>query len=257
MIAALALTAVLAASLGVAAPQPASESAATDVCAAQSGSATWGFKESFRAYISGSIANGEWTTSGDVGYSTPAFTLSALTGEVLFDDAVGELGATGSMRFTGHEGILDTTIADPRLVFEGWDRLVLIVDVSGTTQEFVPVEEADVHFAEGDLAAASWRAEGDRLVIDAIPLTLTTQGADAFGTYPAGEPLDDLALSLPVGAPCAIGILEARASASAPLGPLVIAAVVLAAVVVSVTVHLVLRARRRSRLPGPPPSAVP
>ncbi len=246
MIAALALVVVLTASLGVAAPQPASNSAATDVCAAQSGLATWGFKESFRAYISGSIANGEWMTSGDISYSTPAFTLSALTGEVLFDDAVGELGATGSIRFTGHEGILDTTIADPRLVFENWDRLVLIVDVMGTTQEFVPVDEADVAFAEGDLAAASWRAEGDRLVIEAIPLTLTSQGADAFGTYPAGEPLDDLALSLSVGASCATGIIEARASASAPLGPLVIAAIVLAAVV-AVAGFVVVRARRRLR----------
>lgn len=254
MIAAFALAAVLAASpTGALAASP----AAAEVCATQSGSATWGFKESFRAYISGSIANGEWTTSGDVGYATPAFTLGALTGEVRVDDAVGELATTGAIRFTGHEGLLDTTIADPRLVFEGWDRLVLIVDVSGTTQEFVPVEAVDVSFAEGDLAAASWRAEGDRLVIDAIPLTLTAQGAEAFGTYPAGEPLDDLVLSLPVGDPCASAILEARAATSAPIGPLVVAAIILAAVAVSVAVHLVLRARRRSRPPASTPPSVP
>ena len=29
---------------------------------------TWGFKESFRSYISGAIAEGSWQTSGDVGY---------------------------------------------------------------------------------------------------------------------------------------------------------------------------------------------
>ena len=41
---------------------------------------TWGFKESFRAYIDGDIANGEWTTSGGATYETPEFSWSDGTG---------------------------------------------------------------------------------------------------------------------------------------------------------------------------------
>src|SRR5690606_24359517 len=33
----------------------------------------WGFKEEFRAYVDGSIANGEWTTADGATYETPSF----------------------------------------------------------------------------------------------------------------------------------------------------------------------------------------
>ena len=49
-------------------------------CEVQDVSITWGFKESFRSYISGSIAQGSWEASGDVGYEIPHFTLTGGTG---------------------------------------------------------------------------------------------------------------------------------------------------------------------------------
>ncbi|GAA1741021.1 HtaA domain-containing protein [Microcella frigidaquae] len=232
MLAALALTASL-----VAAPASA--------CVATEGGFDWGFKESFRAYLSGSIANGAWTTEGGIGYETPVFTTDALEGDLALAPLSGELAVDGAMRFTGHEGILDTTISNVRLGLVDGQRLELVVDLRGTTQEFVEVDTADVLFATGDLAAAAWTAGDDGLLIAGIPLTLTEQGAEAFGTYPAGEALDPLDLRLTTTADCAEQAIAARQSGAGMLAPLLIVGVVLIGVAASVVVHLRLRAAKR------------
>lgn len=200
---------------------------ASTACVASTGSFSWGFKESFRAYVSGSIANGEWSTDGGITYATPAFLADELTGEVQLDTLAGELAVEGSMRFTGHDGILDTTIADPRLQFDGAGGIVMVVDVTGTTQDFVEVSAADVPFVIGDVADAEWSVDGELLVIDAVPLTLTAEGADAFGTYPEGEPFDALTVTLDAGAECAAAVLDARATTGVPLAQLVAIALAL------------------------------
>jgi hypothetical protein len=231
MLAALALAASL-----VAAP--------ASTCVATDGGFDWGFKESFRAYLSGSIANGEWTTDGGIGYETPVFTSDELAGSVAFAPLAGELAVDGAMRFTGHEGILDTTVSNLRVALDG-QRLQLIVDVRGTTQEFVEVDTADVLFATGDLAAAEWTAGEDGLLIAGIPLTLTAEGAEAFGTYPEGEALDPLDLRLTTTPACADEAIAARAAGGGMLVPLLIVGLVVLAVAASVLVHLRLRAAKR------------
>ena len=231
MLSALALVTAL-----VAGPAPA--------CVATEGGVDWGFKESFRAYLSGSIANGEWTTDGGIGYATPAFTSDELTGEVALDTLSGRLAVDGAIRFTGHEGILDTTVSNLRLELDG-QRLELVLDVRGTTQEFIEVDTADVLFATGDLTAAEWTAGQGGLLLSGIPLTLTEQGAEAFGTYPAGEPLDPLDLRVVTSAECAQQAIAARDAGGGMLVPLLIVALVLVAAVGSVLVHLRLRAAKR------------
>ncbi|MDO9590983.1 MAG: HtaA domain-containing protein, partial [Microcella sp.] len=193
-------------------------SAAPATCLVTEGAFTWGFKESFRAYVSGSIANGEWTTEGGIDYATPAFSSDELVGALQLDGMTGELAVDGAMRFTGHDGILDTTISDPRLLFDGPDQLVMVVNVTGTTQDFVEVSAVDVPFLTGELSTADWRVEGDTLVIDAIALELTAEGADAFGTYPEGEPFDPLTLELDANADCAADAIDARAATTVPVG---------------------------------------
>lgn len=220
--------------------------AAPESCAATTGGFTWGFKESFRAYISGSIANGEWTTEGGIDYSTPAFSSDELGGDVRLDSMAGELAVDGALRFTGHAGILDTTIADPRFVFDGFDRVVMVVDITGTTQDFVEVSARDVAFLTGDLAAAEWSVEGDTLVITEIALALTAEGAEAFGTYPAGELFDPITLELDAGADCAAQAIEARAASGVPV--VLIAAGGLVVIVAAAAWWSI--ARRRGRQPS-------
>lgn len=236
MLAALALAASL-----VAAP--------ASTCVATDGGFDWGFKESFRAYLSGSIANGEWTTDGGIGYETPVFTSDELAGSVALAPLAGELAVDGAMRFTGHEGILDTTVSNLRVALDG-QRLQLVVDVRGTTQEFVEVDTADVLFATGDLAAAEWTAGEGGLLIAGIPLTLTAEGAEAFGTYPEGETLDPLDLRLATTPACADEAIAARAAGGGMLVPLLIVGLVVLAVAASVLVHLRLRAAKRRPLPA-------
>lgn len=213
-------------------------------CVATEGGFDWGFKESFRAYLSGSIANGEWSTEGGIGYETPVFTSESLAGSVALAPLDGELAVGGAMRFTGHEGILDTTVSNLRVALDG-QRLQLIVDVRGTTQEFVEVDTADVLFATGDLTAAEWTAGEDGLLIAGIPLTLTAEGAEAFGTYPEGEALDPLDLRLATTPACADEAIAARAAGGGMLVPLLIVGLVVLAVAASVLVHLRLRAAKR------------
>src|SRR3546814_3461048 len=76
-----AFAAVLAASLAAGSAEHAAPGASAvgraaspaTACDVVGGELSWGFKESFRAYISGSIAAGEWTTSGGATYETPSF----------------------------------------------------------------------------------------------------------------------------------------------------------------------------------------
>ena len=74
---------------------------------------------------------------------------------------------------------------------------LLGVDVSGTTQEGVPVDARAVEFATVDLTGA---AKGEAIV--EAPAVLTEAGAEAFGTYEAGEPLDPITVGMPGSASC-------------------------------------------------------
>src|SRR5690606_24888645 len=128
------------------------EAAALEGCSIDGATLSWGFKEAFRSYISGTIANGEWTTDGNASYATPEFSWSA--GEGVYDSETGEglLGFTGSIEFTGHGGLLDTTVSNPQLRFDGADRAVLLLDVSGTTQAGDQVAQRGVEFVGLDLS---------------------------------------------------------------------------------------------------------
>ena len=189
MIGALVLAAALAAS-------PAA-SLAAETCTVDDATMTWGFKESFRSYISGTIANGEWTVSDGATYETPYFGFSGGTGT--FTDGAGSVSFEGAIEFTGHGGILDTTVSNPRLRFDG-EEAVLYLDISGTTQEGEPVDDEGVRFATVDLGSLVGSGNGFRLV-DA-EVTLTAEGAAAFGTYESGERLDPVSASIPTVAAC-------------------------------------------------------
>lgn len=231
--------------------------AATELqCEVSDASLVWGFKESFRAYIDGSIANGEWTTDGDASYSTPLFTWSGGSGGADEDGAL-DVGFTGSVRFTGHGGVLDTTVENPRVLIDG-DRAALLLDVHGTTQAGDPVEASAVEFAELDIAAATRTQDGDTLTLAGIPAVLTAAGSAAFGTYPADEPLDPITLTATVDPACAADETptsaapdddaldtEATGDAGWPTWLTVLIVVLLAAALI-MTVAIILVRRRRA-----------
>jgi hypothetical protein len=170
-------------------------------CQVESATLSWGFKESFRAYIDGSIANGEWTVADGATYETPLFGWTG-TGGYDADTGDADLAFAGSVRFTGHGGVLDTTIANPRVVIDG-DRAVILLDITGTTQDGTAVSSLGVEFADLDLASAEQTGGGDLVAFTGIPAVLTEAGAAAFGTYEAGSDLDPVDLAITVDPTCA------------------------------------------------------
>ncbi|WP_209559920.1 HtaA domain-containing protein [Frigoribacterium sp. PvP032] len=191
-------------------------------CTVSGATLSWGVKESFRSYISGSIAKGAWTPEGGATYATPAFGWSSGAGE-LGDDAAGDVATgdvafTGSVRFTGHQGVLDTTIADPVLRFTSPTTAQLLLDVAGTTQEGVAVSSPDVPFADVDLTASPVDPATGALSFAGAPATLTAEGAAAFGSYEPGTALDPLTADVPVACTAPVDVEEAAVASDADPG---------------------------------------
>ena len=236
-------------------PQSATMRTAAGICEVSDATLTWGFKESFRAYLSSAIANGEWTVADGARYETPDFSWS---GAGTIDPATqsGELAFDGSIRFTGHDGVLDTTVSTPRIVLSA-DGAVLLLDVTGTTQDGSPVDSHGVEFATLDLAAVTAEEGEGTLTWTAIPAVLTEAGAAAFGTYPAGEVLDPLTVTITLPADC-LAAADAAASAAAgsvdgeSAGPdltwvwWVVGGIALLAIAVALGVFRARRATRRA-----------
>ena len=168
-------------------------------CDIESATLDWGFKESFRAYIDGSIANGEWTVADGATYETPAFGFASETGRLDPRGPEGSVDFPGSVRFTGHGGILDTTIANPVLVLRGDGTGILLLDVSGPTMDGDQVSVTEAEFLDVDLAGQDLTPVDGIITIDAAPATLTADGEVAFPNYPAGEAFDPVSATLDVG----------------------------------------------------------
>lgn len=172
--------------------------AAGTTCAVTDAAITWGVKESLRSYISGTIANGEWAVRDGATYETPNFGWNAGSGEL--DAGSGTLAFDGALRFTGHDGILDTTLSDLELQFDGSTTAHLVFDVSGTTQDGTPVNETGVEFV--DIDTSGLIVANGVATLEAAPATLTAAGSAAFGTYPAGEEFDPITVTFSATSDC-------------------------------------------------------
>lgn len=212
-------------------------------CLVTDASLTWGFKESFRAYIDGAIANGEWTTSGDASYETPEFTWS--NGQGSYDPQTGDtfVQFAGSVRFTGHDGLLDTTITDPALIITG-DGGVLMLDVSGPSMEGEQISAADVPFVA--LAGTQTSGDGSRITLRSESI-LTVAGEAAFPDYAAETAFDPVAVTMDL-AGCDAGYVGGE-DVSRPHGPpaFVIVGAVLGPLVVVAGIVALIVLRRRAR----------
>ena len=210
-------------------------------CDVSDAAITWGVKESLRSYISGTIANGEWAVSDGATYETPNFGWSDGTGTI--DAGRGTLAFDGNIRFTGHDGILNTTLGGFEIVVDGSTTAHIIFDVSGTTQDGTPVDETGVTFADIDTSGLTV-ADGTA-TLNAAPVTLTEAGSAAFGTYPAGEKLDPITVSFSATSDC----MPAPQAASDILTRtiIIVAGVVVAIAVGAGILITVIRRRAKAR----------
>jgi large repetitive protein len=218
------------------------------VCTVSSATLTWGFKESFRSYLTSSIANGKWEVTDGATYATPNFAWQDATGRYNADTATGVLSFVGQIEFTGHGGILDTTVASPRVRFDQSTLAQLDLDVAGTTQQGNPIKRKAVDFIELDLAEATITRTGGMVTVERAPALLTDAGAHAFGTYDPGEKFDPVSLQFTVTPACAKAFVANERSAEGRPGRIVFVISIAAVFVLVIgTVTFVLVRRRRKR----------
>ncbi|MGW5210103.1 HtaA domain-containing protein [Streptomyces sp. NPDC004051] len=160
--------------------------AAKDGTELADGAVDWGVRRTFREYVTGDIAKGEWTLSSGALDGGALFRFPG--GEGTFED--GDLTAAfeGTLRFTGEQG-LDLRLSAVRVTVED-DEGTLYADVRSPDHsgKKVPL----VTFTAKDLKTK----DGLALLTEA-PAKLTADGAEAFGgMYPEGTAMDPVSLAL-------------------------------------------------------------
>ncbi|MHA3723368.1 HtaA domain-containing protein [Leucobacter sp. HY1910] len=175
---------------------------------------SWGIKESFRRYITGTIAHGSISTLGSTTQASKngVFTWTGGTGTATSDGSKANVsyGEGNGAYLRGHEMnvegktayALDLAFTNPRVVVKSATVGELRMDVSG--REFAGMtsvgDEIDlkqVTVATLDLPAPA--ATGKTLSWTNVPATLTKAGSSALGEfYGAGEALDPVSFSLPM-----------------------------------------------------------
>ena len=150
----------------------------------------WGVRDSFRNYVRGGIANGSWELNG-TSYSSDAFNWSNGTGT--FKGGKGSISFSGSVRFTGHHGILDTTIANPRLEING-NSGTLYATMNSNDPSGKATNYGEVALLKVDLSGL--HSSADAVSVNGAATTLTAEGAKAFaGFYDAGKDMAPLSFS--------------------------------------------------------------
>lgn len=163
-------------------------------------SLSWGVKASFRSYVTGSIAKGDIALDG-VSTSGGDYAWSGGTGSVNTEDTLGRVGWKGGVVFTGHAGMLDLRLSNPSIRLSGPTTATLYADVSSKALSGPDVHLTGAAIATLDLAAGTSTTTSSAVGYTGVPASLTATGASAFaGNYSAGQQLDPVSFSLPLGA---------------------------------------------------------
>ncbi|QTH59507.1 HtaA domain-containing protein [Corynebacterium hindlerae] len=180
------------------------------------GELSWGFKHSFRRYIDSPVAHGGFETTGDAQLQG-AFTDENAAFVFPVNSSSGsasnlEVSSRGGVRFTGHDGVLDSAFSDLKLRFSSDNQAKLIASYNGKlAEDFRPgtptrdvsepaLELADVQFSES-LSATNTQLTG-RVVLTQAGNDIGFNGA--YRTE-ADRTVDPLKINLKGKAVCADG----------------------------------------------------
>ncbi|WP_406412279.1 HtaA domain-containing protein [Streptomyces halstedii] len=168
----------------------------------------WGVRRTYREYVTGSIAQGEWTLADGAQDGGALFRFPK--GKGTYDAKKQTLDAAfaGSVRFTGKGG-LDLELAGVTVkVASGKGTLRADVTNEGTTRKGVPL----VTFTAKDLTPKDGLA-----ALTEAPATLTADGAKAFGSlYSEGTAMDPVSLAVAVDAKAQLPALPDLGTAAEP-----------------------------------------
>ncbi|MEU6109907.1 HtaA domain-containing protein [Streptomyces albidoflavus] len=168
----------------------------------------WGVRRTFREYVTGSIAQGEWKLADGAEDGGALFRFTS--GEGTFDQKEQRLSASfdGSVRFTGEHG-LDLKLSKVTVAVEdGKGTLRADVRDAGEVTKDVPL----VTFAAKEL-----QAEDGLITLTEVPAKLTAKGADAFGSlYKKGTAMDPVSLAVALDKKAELPPLPDLGSAGTP-----------------------------------------
>ena len=203
----------------------------------QSGTLNWGIKKSWRSYLKGRIAAGQWTTSGAVDGNGQPETSDAFQFVFEVDPANSqiELNPDGTVKsskiatkdssivFTGHHGALESTISNPSVATDG-NTVTPIVHYLGyfvpgkAMHTYTPADridqykiESDGNFAQG--TTNGWQLTDTSATLDSTQMAYVANpdtneenisGADVLfmGNYKNGDPVDNVNVNLSVKKVC-------------------------------------------------------
>ncbi|TQL55692.1 Htaa protein [Subtercola boreus] len=165
---------------------------------AQGARLEWAVKASFVAYVE-ALPDGKVETFGGAARAADGRFLFAAAG-----GTEGDLAFTGTLRFSGHHGVLDVLLSDPRIeTVGGLAALTIAVGAERVHIATIGHLEAGtpgtgIHSSEGAAARADTLTAA---TLTGTGVTATDDGAHLLGgVYSAGTPLDDLVI-LRVAAP--------------------------------------------------------
>ncbi|SCE45663.1 PT repeat-containing protein [Streptomyces sp. DfronAA-171] len=162
------------------------------------GTLDWGVKESFRKYLLSPIAHGK-ITMGDGATQAEGngpFTFTGGTGTYDTGSHGTHTAFNGSVRFEGHEGVLDIELSDLQVTTTTTGGgisadVTTVADGKSTTDQDVVIADLSLDGIRPGTGA------GGAMVFKDIPATLTADGSKAFqGFYQAGAALDAATLSV-------------------------------------------------------------
>lgn len=160
------------------------------------GTLDWGFKESFRKYVTGmALGKIEATDGAKQAADNGVFTFTDGTGTYDTGTHATDTAFKGSVRFSSTAHGFDIKVSDVKVRTEGTGGAIQAdVSLNGTAQN-------DIDLAELDLTGIKpGTGEGGAMTFKDIPATLTADGAKAFnGMYKEGDKLDPATLSVKAG----------------------------------------------------------
>ncbi|MFH8465913.1 HtaA domain-containing protein [Streptomyces sp. NPDC017991] len=180
----------------------------------ENGAVDWGVRRTFREYVTGAIAQGEWKLSDGAQDGGALFRFPEGSGT--YDEKKRTLDATfaGAVRFTGEQG-LDLKLGGIRAEVADDGKGTLYADVTsgGRTRDEKGKETRKkvslVTFTAKDLKPKDGLAQ-----VTEAPAKLTAAGAEAFGgMYKAGTEMDPVSLAVALTAKAELPALPDLGSA--------------------------------------------
>ena len=158
------------------------------------GSAEWGLRQSFRSYIKTGPAHGSWELLDG---ATGEFNFPVDDGQSITAETPGTITFKGGVHFTGHDGQLDITIANPVVKFTGPDTADLLLNVKSKAMGAADVTDyGQIEFAK--LSNIAIQHDGEKkLTVKAPKVVLTATGAQGFANfYKEGTELDPFSFEI-------------------------------------------------------------